>query len=198
MVCPTRPISRVNIYHYIPASSVFTRSSAGSIAFRWHHLGYLKTRGASLSDTPSVAGQQGGGGADWLIDQQISASPAYMVWGHNAAPETQTIARGRLWEGQHSPGMVPTGCWIHQYTGADPGGGRWGARPPLGLSFTIQNALFNSIQAPVHHWAPTPGRSPASAPEYTRSTFSTVTLLTARGLCFGNGHRSVAQDDYNM
>ena len=29
--------------------------------------------------------------------------------------------------------------------GADPGGGRWGARPPLGRSFIIQNALFNSI-----------------------------------------------------
>ena len=48
--------------------------------------------------------------------------------------------------------------------GADPGGGRWGARSPLGRSYTIQNALFNSIQAPVHHWAPTPGRNPASAP----------------------------------
>ena len=50
------------------------------------------------------------------------------------------------------------------HTGADAGGGRWGARPPLGRSFTIQNALFNSIQAPVHHWAPTPGRNPVSAP----------------------------------
>ena len=29
--------------------------------------------------------------------------------------------------------------------GADSGGGRWGARPSLGRSFTIQNALFNSI-----------------------------------------------------
>ena len=48
--------------------------------------------------------------------------------------------------------------------GADPGGGRWGARPPLGRSFPIQNALFNSIQAPVHHWATTPGRNPVSAP----------------------------------
>ena len=33
------------------------------------------------------------------------------------------------------------------YAGADPGGGRWGARPPLGRSFIIQNALFNNIQA---------------------------------------------------
>ena len=33
--------------------------------------------------------------------------------------------------------------------GADPGGGRWGTRPSLGRSFPIQNALFNSIQAPV-------------------------------------------------
>ena len=49
--------------------------------------------------------------------------------------------------------------------GADPGGGRWGARPPLGVSFTINNVLFNSIQAPVHHWAPTPGRNPVSAPD---------------------------------
>ena len=50
-------------------------------------------------------------------------------------------------------------------TGADPGRGRWGARPPLGRSFTIQNALFSSIQTPVHHWAPTPGRNPVSAAE---------------------------------
>ena len=35
---------------------------------------------------------------------------------------------------------------------------------PLGRSSTIQNALFNSIQEPVHHWAPTPGRNPVSAP----------------------------------
>ena len=32
------------------------------------------------------------------------------------------------------------------YASADPGGGRWGARPPLGRSFIIQNALFNNIQ----------------------------------------------------
>ena len=53
-----------------------------------------------------------------------------------------------------------------RWPGADPGGGggRWGARPPLGRSFTIQNTLFNSIQSPVHHWAPTPGRNPVSAP----------------------------------
>ena len=44
-------------------------------------------------------------------------------------------------------------------------GGRWGARPPLGISFTIQNTLFNSIQAPVQHWAPTPGRNPVFAPD---------------------------------
>ena len=31
------------------------------------------------------------------------------------------------------------------YAGADPGGGRWGARPPMGRSFIIQNTLFNSI-----------------------------------------------------
>ena len=29
----------------------------------------------------------------------------------------------------------------------------------------MQNALFNSIRAPVHHWAPTPGRNPVSASE---------------------------------
>ena len=51
-------------------------------------------------------------------------------------------------------------------SGADPGGGRWGARPPLGMSITIQNALFNSIQVPVHHWAPTPGRNPVPAPVF--------------------------------
>ena len=47
--------------------------------------------------------------------------------------------------------------------GADPGGGLWGLRLPLGQNFTIQNAFFNSIQAPVHHWAPIPGRNPVSA-----------------------------------
>ena len=52
-----------------------------------------------------------------------------------------------------------------QCAGADLGGGRWGARPPLRRSFTIQNALFNNIQAPVNHWAPTPGRNPVSAPD---------------------------------
>ena len=49
------------------------------------------------------------------------------------------------------------------YLGADPGGGRKGARPPSGWSFTIQNALFNNIQAPVQHWAPIPGRNRESA-----------------------------------
>ena len=48
-------------------------------------------------------------------------------------------------------------------TGADPEDVRWGARPPLGRSFTIQKVLFNRIRAPVHHWAPTPGRNPISA-----------------------------------
>ena len=43
--------------------------------------------------------------------------------------------------------------------------GAGGARPPLGQSFIMQNALFNSIRAPVHHWAPTPGRNPVSAPD---------------------------------
>ena len=46
-------------------------------------------------------------------------------------------------------------------------GGFWGARPHLGRSFTIQNALFHSIQAPVHHWAPIPGKNPVSAPKTT-------------------------------
>ena len=53
----------------------------------------------------------------------------------------------------------------NKLSGADPGGGRWGARPPLGMNFSIQNALYNSIQAPDHHWAPTPGRNPVSAPD---------------------------------
>ena len=44
------------------------------------------------------------------------------------------------------------------------GGGRWSGRPPLGWSFTMQDTLFNSIQAPVRHWAPSPGRNPASVP----------------------------------
>ena len=40
-----------------------------------------------------------------------------------------------------------------------------GARAhPWGGVSPFKNALFNSIQAPVHHWAPTPGRNPVSAP----------------------------------
>ena len=31
----------------------------------------------------------------------------------------------------------------------------------------VKNALFNSIQSPVPHWAPTPGRNPLSAPDVT-------------------------------
>ena len=57
------------------------------------------------------------------------------------------------------------------YPGADPGGGRWGAHPPLGRSFTVQNALFNRFRAPVHHWVPTPGRNPVSAPDICPSTW---------------------------
>ena len=34
----------------------------------------------------------------------------------------------------------------------------------LGKSFTIQNALYSSIQAPVHHCASSPGRNPVPAP----------------------------------
>ena len=40
------------------------------------------------------------------------------------------------------------------------------ASTPMGWSFTIQNALFNNIQAPVQHWAPTPGRNPVSATDF--------------------------------
>ena len=48
------------------------------------------------------------------------------------------------------------------YSGADPR-----ARAPAPTTpraVTIQIALLNSIQAPVHHWAPTPGINPVSAP----------------------------------
>ena len=47
---------------------------------------------------------------------------------------------------------------------ADPGGGRWGGRPPSGWRYIIEDILFNAIQAPIHHWAPSPGRNPVSAP----------------------------------
>ena len=69
--------------------------------------------------------------------------------------------------------------------GADPGGGRWGARPPLGRSFTIQSALFNNIQAPVHHWAPTAGRNPISASvvcDFERNRSVNETKNQTRGL----------------
>ena len=36
-------------------------------------------------------------------------------------------------------------------TGVDPGGGRWGGRPPLRRSNTSQNTTFSSIQAPVNN-----------------------------------------------
>ena len=39
-----------------------------------------------------------------------------------------------------------------------------GGAPTPGTSSTIHNALFNSIQAPVYHWVPTPGRNPVFAP----------------------------------
>ena len=55
----------------------------------------------------------------------------------------------------------------NQGSGADPGGGRWGPCPSLG------NTLFNSIQTPVHHWAPSPGRNPVSR--------SSATLRILRG-----------------
>ena len=101
-------------------------------------------------------------------------------------------------------------------SGADPGGGRWGARPPLGRSFTIRNALFNSIRAPrrsftirnalfnsirapVYHWAPTPGRNSASAPGYglenqvTGQMFGSEIVKCCEGLyyCFRNHHEAV-------
>ena len=56
-------------------------------------------------------------------------------------------------------------------------GGCWGARPPLGRSFAIQYALFNNIQAPVHHWAPTPERKSVSAPDnIDKNTFFIMEL----------------------
>ena len=56
------------------------------------------------------------------------------------------------------------------------GVGRWGARPPLGRSFAIQNTLFSSIQAPVHHWVPTPGRNLVSAPDILHPHITTTFL----------------------
>ena len=56
--------------------------------------------------------------------------------------------------GESRPCIVPRGG----------GGGRSGHRRGYrGWSFTIENALFNNIQAPVQHWAPTPGRNLVSA-----------------------------------
>ena len=52
--------------------------------------------------------------------------------------------------------------------GADPAGGRWGGRPPLGRRFSIEDIPFNSIQAPVNHWAPSPWRNPVSVPATPR------------------------------
>ena len=48
-------------------------------------------------------------------------------------------------------------------------GGGWGGRPPLGRRGTIQDIPSNSIHAPVHNWAPSPGRNPVSAPAQKRS-----------------------------
>ena len=70
-------------------------------------------------------------------------------------------------------------------SGADPGGGYWGARPPLWRSFIIQKAVFNSIQAPVHHWAPTTGRNPVSAPGYCRDNVTIIELQSNSARFYG-------------
>ena len=63
---------------------------------------------------------------------------------HPAGPNTAAARDGRL-RGSHtaewsSEGTsLPLVSWITCFTGADPGGGRWGGRPPLGLRFTIED-----------------------------------------------------------
>ena len=113
-------------------------------------------------------------------------APSVPQWSHHcmtSAPPPSPPAGGQ--SGHKTPlEMVQCNERIHhrttrRYPGADPGGGRWGARPPLGQSFTIQNALFNSIQALVYHWAPTPGRNPVSAPD-TRAACRSLRLITPR------------------
>ena len=60
-----------------------------------------------------------------------------------------------------------------------------GRRPPLGWSFAIRNALFNNIQAPVQHWAPTPGRNPVSTT--VGSAFLPSILSANQGRTQGGG-----------
>ena len=70
------------------------------------------------------------------------------------------------------------------------GGG--GVRPPLGRRKTIQNTPFNSIQAPVHHWAPSPGRNPVSAPKIpTRRVRQRILALTDSFPCCGAAFSSI-------
>ena len=55
---------------------------------------------------------------------------------------------------------------------ADPGGGLWGGRPPLGRRCTIED-LHYSIPFKhhghyVHYWAPSSGRNPVSVPGFRK------------------------------
>ena len=58
---------------------------------------------------------------------------------------------------------------------------RLGARPPPRRSFNIQNAIFDSVQAPVHNWTPTPGRSPVSAAD--EGVHAQLFCLEMRPMC---------------
>ena len=66
--------------------------------------------------------------------------------------------------------LINVPCSIPAYShhcpeaGADPGGGHLCGRPPLGLRGTIQCTPFSTIQAPVHHCAPSSGIYSVSAP----------------------------------
>ena len=85
----------------------------------------------------------------------------------------------KMWRIRHGPQCYVRHIvkYFSSLAGADPGGGRWGARPPLGRSFTIQNTLFNSNRAQFHHWAPTPGRNPVSAPAWTETQSDEVAIF---------------------
>ena len=101
----------------------------------------------------------------------------------------------RGWEAQSGMSWP----WVnHGVQARIQGGWRWGGRPPLGRRYTIEDTLFNTIQAPVNHWTPFPGRNPVSAPglcvfEGSASVWRSITALqSATGAAFSAGAVAVA------
>ena len=106
-----------------------------------------------------------------MSDRQ-SRITARRPWRCSRSPRPELAGR---WSAQ------PTGLNVEVPTGADSGGGRWGGCPSLGRRGTIQDTQLNSIQAPVQHWVPSPGRNSVSAPDLlTRGRHCLIALPWAK------------------